>query len=67
MSEVGSDSKTLRATSSTLSGRRSGKHLIVSVAPRGSWDRAGHIELTPEQVATVRQFIDETIAIRDEG
>jgi hypothetical protein len=41
---------------------RSGKHLIVTVAPRGDWDRAGQIELSPEQLASVRQFIDETIA-----
>lgn len=39
---------------------RSGKRLIVSVAPHGSWDRAGQVELTPEQITSLRQFIDET-------
>jgi hypothetical protein len=46
---------------------RSGKHLVVSVAPGGSWDRAGQIELTPEQLATVRQFIDDTITAPGNG
>jgi|tagenome__1003787_1003787.scaffolds.fasta_scaffold20096151_1 hypothetical protein len=40
---------------------RSGKRLIVSVAPRGSWDGAGQVELTPAQLTSVRQFIDESI------
>jgi hypothetical protein len=42
---------------------RSGKRLIVSVTPRGSWDGAGQVELTPEQLTAVRQFIDATIDI----
>jgi hypothetical protein len=42
---------------------RSGKRLIVSVAPRGSWDGAIQVELTPEQLTAVRQFIDATIDV----
>ena len=42
---------------------RSGKHLIVTVAPRGSWDRAGQVELTPDQLAQLRQFLDDTIGL----
>jgi hypothetical protein len=42
---------------------RSGKRLVVSVVPRGSWDGAGQVELTPEQLTAVRQFIDATIDI----
>jgi hypothetical protein len=36
---------------------RSRKHLIVSVAPRAKWDSAGQVELTPDQVATLRDFL----------
>ena len=38
---------------------RSRKHLIVSVAPRANWGSAGQVELTPEQVATLRDFLAE--------
>jgi hypothetical protein len=36
---------------------RSGKRLIVSVAARGKWDAAGQVELTSDQVATLRDFL----------
>jgi hypothetical protein len=39
---------------------RSGKHLLVSVAPRGDWDRVGQVELLPDQLNELRRFIDET-------
>jgi hypothetical protein len=38
---------------------RSGKRLIVSVAHRGSWDQSAQVELSPEQVATLRSFLRE--------
>ena len=38
---------------------RSGKHLIVSVAPRRDWDRSGQIKLTPEQVESLYRFLAE--------
>jgi hypothetical protein len=44
---------------------RSGKHLIVTVAPRGSWARAGQVELTPDQLTVLRQFLDDTIGQPD--
>jgi hypothetical protein len=40
---------------------RSMKHLIVTVARRGDWDRAAHVELTPNQLETVRRFLDDTV------
>jgi hypothetical protein len=40
---------------------RSGKRLIVTVAPRGNWDRAGQVELVPDQLESIRQLIDETV------
>jgi hypothetical protein len=40
---------------------RSGKRLIVSVLPRGSWDRAAQVELEPEQVEGLLRFLDETV------
>jgi hypothetical protein len=39
---------------------RSRRHLIVSVAPRARWDSAGQVELNPDQVATLRDFLAET-------
>jgi hypothetical protein len=35
---------------------QSGKHLIVSIAPRGSWDWAGQVELDPSQVESLADF-----------
>jgi hypothetical protein len=37
----------------------SGKRLIVSVAPRARWDEATQVELTPEQVESLRSFLAE--------
>ncbi len=42
---------------------RSGKHLLVTVAPRGSWSGAAHVELTPEQLESLRQFLGETLPL----
>jgi hypothetical protein len=39
---------------------RSGKHLILSVAARGKWDSASQVELTPEQVGKLRDFLAES-------
>lgn len=36
---------------------RSGKRLIVSVVARGEWEAAGQVELTSDQVATLRDFL----------
>jgi hypothetical protein len=36
---------------------KSGKHLIVSVAANGDWTSASQVELTPEQVARLRDFL----------
>jgi len=37
------------------------KHLGLSIAPRGNWERFGQIELTPDQVRTLRKFLAETL------
>jgi hypothetical protein len=39
---------------------RSGKRLILSVAPGGRWDEAGQIELDHGQVEMLRAFLIET-------
>jgi hypothetical protein len=39
---------------------RSGKRLMVSVADGPGWDSAGQVELEPEQVEALRQFLAET-------
>jgi hypothetical protein len=39
---------------------RSGKHLIVSVVPRGAWDGAAQVELTPEQLGRLQRFLADT-------
>jgi hypothetical protein len=39
---------------------RSRRHLIVSVAPRARWDSASQVELNPDQVAMLRDFLAET-------
>jgi hypothetical protein len=36
---------------------RSGKHLIVSIAPRGQWDWTGQVELTTQQVERLHAFL----------
>jgi hypothetical protein len=38
---------------------RSRRHLIVSVAPRARWDSASQVELNPDQVAALRDFLAE--------
>jgi hypothetical protein len=53
-------SNVLRATWS-----RSGKRLILSVAPRGSWDQAAQAELTPEQAEALRLFLGQVDAATD--
>jgi hypothetical protein len=39
---------------------RSGKRLILSIAPGGRWDEAGQIELDHGQVEMLRAFLIET-------
>jgi len=39
---------------------RSGKRLIVSIAPRGRWDEAGQIQLDHSQVEKLQAFLVET-------
>jgi len=41
---------------------RSGKRLIVSVAPGGKWDSAAQVELGAEQAEELRAFLAETIS-----
>jgi hypothetical protein len=36
---------------------RSGKHLIVTIAPHGEWHRAGQVELSHEQVESLHAFL----------
>jgi hypothetical protein len=38
---------------------RSGRRLVVSIAPRGRWHEAGQIELDHEQVEELRSFLVE--------
>jgi len=42
---------------------RSGKRLIVTVAPRGSWDRAAQVELAADQVENLRCFLGEMVVL----
>ncbi len=42
---------------------RSGKHLLVTVAPQGSWSPAVHVELTPAQLESLRRFLGETLPL----
>jgi hypothetical protein len=41
---------------------RSGKRLILSVAPQGTWDQAGQVELDAEQAEQLRAFLAETLS-----
>ena len=41
---------------------RSRKHVIVTVAPRGDYDRAAQVLLTPDRLEELRKFLDNTRA-----
>jgi len=41
---------------------RSGKRLIVSVAPRAQWHEARQVELDAEQAEQLKAFLAETLA-----